>query len=113
MQARTILNPSTRDTTPPTVVEMGNLIGTEAISQRAMVATSTTTCTTEDSRETTPMAKKDHHNGGNGHRRFNSDVKKDLSNVTCFKWNKTGHYSTSCPENKTDDAAKPIPFQKG
>jgi hypothetical protein len=54
-----------------------------------------------------------HHNGGDGHRRFNSDAKKDLSNATCFKCKKTGHYSTSCPENKTDDAAKPNPFQKG
>jgi hypothetical protein len=54
-----------------------------------------------------------HHNGGNGHRRFNSDAKKDLSNVTCFKCKKTGHYSTSCLENKSDDAAKPNPFQKG
>jgi hypothetical protein len=54
-----------------------------------------------------------HHNGGNGHRRFNSDAKKDLSNITCFKCKKTEHYSTSCPENKPNDAAKPNPFQKG
>jgi hypothetical protein len=54
-----------------------------------------------------------HHNGGNGQRRFNSDAKKDLSNITCFKCKKTGHYSTMCPENKLDDVAKPNPFQKG
>jgi hypothetical protein len=44
---------------------------------------------------------------------FYSDAKKDLSHVTCFKCKKTGHYSTSCPENKLDDVAKPNPFQKG
>jgi hypothetical protein len=54
-----------------------------------------------------------HHNGRNSQRRFNSDGKKDLSNITCFKCKKTGHYSTTCPENKLDDAAKPNPFQKG
>jgi hypothetical protein len=47
-----------------------------------------------------------HHNGGNGQCHFNSDVKKDLSNVTCFKCKKTGHYTNTCPENKLDDAAK-------
>jgi hypothetical protein len=51
-----------------------------------------------------------HHNGGNGQCRFNSDAKKDLSNITCFKCKKTGHYSTNCPENKSEDAAKPNPF---
>jgi hypothetical protein len=54
-----------------------------------------------------------HHNGGNGQCSFNSDAKKDLSHVTCFKCKKTGHYFTTCPENKTDDAAKPNLFQKG
>jgi hypothetical protein len=54
-----------------------------------------------------------HHNGGNGQRRFNSDGKKDLSNITCFMCKKNGHYSTTCAENKPDDAAKPSTFQKG
>jgi hypothetical protein len=54
-----------------------------------------------------------HHNGGNGQHHFKSDAKKDLSNITCFKCKKNGHYSTSCPSNKPDDVAKPNPFQKG
>jgi hypothetical protein len=51
-----------------------------------------------------------HHSGGNGQRRFNSDAKKDLSSTTCFKCKKTWQYSTNCPENKPEDAAKPNPF---
>jgi hypothetical protein len=51
-----------------------------------------------------------HHSGGNGQHRFNSDAKKDLSSITCFKCKKTWHYSTNCPENKPEDAAKPNPF---
>jgi hypothetical protein len=53
------------------------------------------------------------HNGGNGQHRSNSDAKKDLSHITFYKCKKPGHYSTSCPENKPEDAAKPNPFQKG
>jgi hypothetical protein len=56
MEARTTLNPSTRDTTPLRVVGMGTLTGMEATSIRAMVATSMATGRMEDSRETTPMA---------------------------------------------------------
>jgi hypothetical protein len=54
-----------------------------------------------------------HHNGHNGQHHHNSDAKKDLSHITYYKCKKNGHYSTSCPENKSDELAKPNPFQKG
>jgi hypothetical protein len=54
-----------------------------------------------------------HHNGHNGQHRHNTEPKKDLSHITCFKCKKTGHYSTSCPENKSIELVKPNPFQKG
>jgi hypothetical protein len=54
-----------------------------------------------------------HHNGHNGQHRHNTKPKKDLSNITYFKCKKNGHYSTSCPENKSIELAKPNPFQKG
>jgi hypothetical protein len=54
-----------------------------------------------------------HHSGHNGQHRHNTEPKKDLSNVICFKCKKNGHYSSSCPENKTVEPAKPNPFQKG
>jgi hypothetical protein len=54
-----------------------------------------------------------HHNGNNGQHHHNSKAKKDLSHITCFKCKKKGHHSTSCPENKSDEPAKPNPFKKG
>jgi hypothetical protein len=53
-----------------------------------------------------------HHNGNNGQHSHNSEAKKDLSHITCFNCKKKGHYSTSCPENKSDEPAKPNPFKK-
>jgi hypothetical protein len=53
------------------------------------------------------------HNGNNGQHNHNSEAKKDLSHITCFNCKKKGHYSTSCPENKSDEPAKPNPFKKG
>ena len=61
-------------------------------------------------------------NGGNGnqHRPNNTaPVRKDLSQITCFKCNNKGHYSTDCPENKNGNGngnsgnKKPNPFAKG
>jgi hypothetical protein len=54
-----------------------------------------------------------HHNGNNGQHSHNSEAKKDLSHITCFNCKKKGHYSTNCPENKSDEPAKPNPFKKG
>src|SRR4051812_43557095 len=53
------------------------------------------------------------HNGNNGQPCSNSEGKRGLSEITCYKCKKNGHYSNNCPERKTDDAAKPNPFQKG
>jgi hypothetical protein len=53
------------------------------------------------------------HNVNNGQHNHNSEAKKDLSHITCFKCKKKGHYSTSCPENKSDEPIKPNPFKKG
>ncbi|XP_071678908.1 uncharacterized protein [Lolium perenne] len=68
-----------------------------------------------------------HHGNGNGHHNDNGHhnrnghrfVKKDLSQVECFKCRKTGHLANDCMYNKAEgarnivDAGKPNPFQKG
>src|SRR3954467_11390285 len=52
-----------------------------------------------------PYNNNGHHHGGhkhNGHKNRNGNGSngKDLSEVTCFKCNRTWHYATSCPEKK-------------
>ncbi|KAK1680455.1 hypothetical protein QYE76_041303 [Lolium multiflorum] len=62
-----------------------------------------------------------HHGNGNGHNNGNGHrfVKKDISQVECFKCRKTGHYANECPEKeseearKAEEARKPNPFRKG
>ena len=43
-------------------------------------------------------------------------AKRDLSHITCFKCQKTGHYANECPDAKNGNggsAKKPNPFTKG
>jgi len=42
----------------------------------------------------------DDHNHNNGQHRPNPELKKDNSQVLCFKCNNKGHYANKCPENK-------------
>ena len=53
------------------------------------------------------------HNHGYGQHRHNHEIKKDVSQVTCFKCNNKGHYANECLEEKAKVAAKPNPFKKG
>nr|XP_051229681.1 uncharacterized protein LOC127347546 [Lolium perenne] len=54
-----------------------------------------------------------HHNGNNGQHRHHSGNNRDMSNITCFKCKKTGHYADKCPEKSSDEVAKTNSFQKG
>ena len=38
---------------------------------------------------------------------------QDLSHIQCFKCKQMGHYSTECPERKTEVAAKSNSLEKG
>src|SRR3954466_7263672 len=55
---------------------------------------------------------KSHHNGS-GSGSGSQPVKKDLSQVECFKCKKMGHYANECPEKKVERPNNPNPFQKG
>ena len=58
--------------------------------------------------------------GSNEQNRSNpsTPAKRDLSHITCFKRQKTGHYATECPEAKNGNGngsfgKKPNPFNRG
>ncbi|KAK1694284.1 hypothetical protein QYE76_010981 [Lolium multiflorum] len=50
-----------------------------------------------------------HHGNGNGHNNSNGHrfVKKDISQVGCFKCRKTGHYANECPEKESRKQRRP------
>ena len=51
-----------------------------------------------------------HHNGQNHHHHTG---KRDVSHIQCFKCKKMGHYSTECPEMKTEEVVKANHVEKG
>jgi hypothetical protein len=58
---------------------------------------------------------KNHSNGGNNgydRKKDNNFMKKDISQVVCYKCNNKGHYANDC-RGKKDDSNKPNTFQKG
>ena len=50
------------------------------------------------------------HNHSNGQHRPNHEVRKEASQVTCFKCKNKGHYANEFPKKKTEEPVKPNPF---